>query len=153
MRFHYVAQQVGQPVYTLGGASIRWQPLVCTLVGLAAPQLAIDCLVDSAADDTVLPLRVAHRLGIDLTAAPVGTARGVGGTAQTYRCAQVQLRLSDGVETCVWGAIVGFLDLPFRHGLLGQAGFFQFFDVTFLAASQEVVIVPSTTFPGTYQRP
>jgi hypothetical protein len=73
--------------------------------------------------------------------------------AQTYRYAQVQLRLSDGVETCEWLAIVGFLDLPLRHGLLGQAGFFQFFDVSFLGASQEVTLVPNTTFPGTYQHP
>jgi hypothetical protein len=153
MRFRYVAQQTSQPIYALGGASIRYQPIVCTLVGLVAPQLAIDCLVDSAADDTVFPLRVAQRLGIDLSTAPMGTARGVGGIVQTYRYAHVRLRLSDGVEICEWPAIVAFLDLPLRHGLLGQAGFFQFFDVTFLGASQEVDIVPTGAFPSSYQHP
>jgi hypothetical protein len=116
MRFRYTAQQVGRPVYPLGGTSIRWRPLVCALAGLTAPQLAVDCLVDSAADDTILPVWVAHRLGIDLSNAPIGTARAVGGVPMTYRYAHLRLRLSDGVETCGWTAIVGFLDLPCRHG-------------------------------------
>ncbi len=151
MRFRYFAQQVHQPIYSLGGTSIRWQPLACTLVGLTRPQLALDCLADSAADDTILPLRIAHRLGLDLSTAPVGSARSVGGAVQTYRYAPVLLRLSDGVETCEWQAVVGFLDLPMRQGLLGQAGFFQFFDVTFFGAAREFTVFPNTNFSGAYQ--
>ncbi len=97
--------------------------------------------------------QVSQPVGIDLSIAPTGTARGVGGTSITYRYADLQLRLSDGVETCEWPAILRFLDLPMAHGLLGQTGFFQFFDVAFLGASKEVTIVPNATFTGVHQCP
>ena len=40
-----------------------------------------------------------------------------------------------------------------RTALLGRTGFFQFFDVTFLGAANEVVLAPNATFAGTYHKP
>jgi hypothetical protein len=63
-----------------------------------------------------------------LTGAPQGEAHPVGGAIVPYRYAAVTLRVSDGVETCAWQAIVGFVDLPLRWALLGHAGFLDNFD-------------------------
>src|SRR5947209_8410958 len=95
------------------GQWIPWAPDGSSLV--VSHQRAgrvIDGIADSAADDTVFPLWVAQRVGIDLRNAPTGEGLAVGGATVTYRYVHVMLRISDGRETCVWPAIVGFLDAP-----------------------------------------
>src|SRR5262245_52938491 len=96
-------------------------------LGVATPTLSVACdsLIDSGSDDTILPIWVAQRLGIDLTTAPQGDAHPVGSQPVTYRYATVELRISDGVEGCSWPAVVGFVDVPMRWGLLGRTGFLE----------------------------
>jgi hypothetical protein len=113
---------VARPVYPLGGSTTRYYPLVCTLVGHAATTWPFDGHVDTAADDTIFPLSVAQHLGIDLSSAPGGDGRTVGGVSIPYRYAHVTLRISDGSEVCEWPAIVGFLDAPMRWALRDRRG-------------------------------
>jgi hypothetical protein len=107
-----------------------------------------DGCLDCASDDTIFPLSLARRLGIDLTGAAQGQAQPVGGLVVPYLYAAVTLRLSDGIETCEWPATVGFVDLPLRWALLGHAGYLEFFDVELRGARREVVITPNNLFPG-----
>jgi hypothetical protein len=148
MRFAYLPVTVRRPVYPLGGSTIRHYPVFSVAVGGPSGEWSRDCLVDSAADDTIFPITVARKVGIDLSNAPVGEARQVGGVILSYRYAQVTLRISDGLETCEWPAIVGFLDQPMRWALLGQTGFFQFLDVHLRGGRREVILTPDVAFPG-----
>jgi hypothetical protein len=150
MRFAYTAVPVRAPVHSAGGALTRLRPIVSVVIGPTGTQRILDCLIDSGADDTILPLRIAVALGIDLTHAPTGSAQGLGGMALSYRYAPVQLRLTDGSETCVWTAIAGFVDLPMPRGYLVQSGFFE---VTFRSAPRAIEVVPGPSFSGTVSRP
>jgi len=107
-----------------------------------------DCLLDTAADDTVFPEMIAHKIGVDLTTAPAIRIDLAGRGPVTCRFAPVDLRLSDGIETYEWTAIVGFAPVPLIFALLGYAGFFEYFDVDFHGATREAFVTPAATFPG-----
>jgi hypothetical protein len=148
MRFPYLTLRTHRPVYSLGGSTTRFAPVFSVGVDGPLGTYAIDCRLDSGADDTVFPLRVARTVGIVLTGAPIGESQVTGGAVLSYQYFRVTLRVSDAVEACVWPAIVGFVDAPMRFGLLGIAGFLDYFDATLLGAAREVVLSPNASFPG-----
>lgn len=137
------------PVPSLGGAMLRHRPILP--VGVFGPLglRFFDGCVDCGSDDTIFPLSLARKLGIDLTGAPQGEAHPVGGAIVPYLYAAVTLRVSDGVETCEWQATVGFVDLPLRWALLGHAGFLDFFDTDLRGARRDVCLKPNSLFSGT----
>jgi len=148
VRFAYVALSTWKPVYPLGGARIRYRPIVP--IRIIGPQVIppIDGCIDSASDDTVFSERIAHLLGIDLTNAPQGASRPVGQARVPVHYAQVTLWLTDWFETCEWPAIVAFADVPMRWALFGHAGFLDFFDVDLRGARRDVLLTPNSAFPG-----
>jgi len=152
IRFAYRRLPVSRPVLPLGGISYREKPALSVTVVTPVQRWVHASMVDSGADDTIFPDSVATFLGIDLTNAPQGDALHVGGQSVAYRYARVGLSISDGMERYEWEAIVGFLPAPLRYGLLGLAGFLEFFEVTLSGERKEVVIVPSATFPGIISR-
>jgi hypothetical protein len=134
---------------------VRHRPIVpLRLFGPLGSRLFDGCL-DCASDDAIFPRFLARKLGVDLSGAPQGEAQPVGGMIVPYSYAAVTLRLSDGVETCEWQAIVGFVDLPLRWALLGHAGFLDYFDADLRGARREASPVPNSRFPGlrTFHRP
>jgi hypothetical protein len=148
MRFAYLAQRSVRPIASLGGSQIRHRPILpIHLIGPSGSQLLAASL-DSGSDDTLFPLHVAARLGIDLANAVEGEARSVGGPAVRYAYAPALLRLADGSEACEWRAIVGFVAAPLRWAILGHAGFLQFFDVQLLGERREVLLAPNSSFTG-----
>lgn len=114
--------------------------------------LAIDAIVDPAADDTVFPEDVAIALGIDLTAATRGTGAGAGLVPVPLRYADVTLRLVDLLGGSKgqreWTAEVGFTAVKFRHPLLGQVGFLEFFDAQFFGGLHELELRVNNTYAG-----
>ena len=150
MRFPYLPWVVSQPIYPLGGSFVRHYPVFNIRISTPSAAVVRDGLLDTAADDTVFPVTFAHRLGIDLSRAPVGRGKQAGGVAVPYRYATVRLRLSDGTEAYEWQAIVGFLNAPMRWPLLGQTGVLQFFDAMLRGARREVEILPNAAFAGTH---
>jgi len=149
--FAYMPLPTKGPVPSLGGAAVRYRPIVP--IGFSGPLgwRFIDGCLDCGSDDTILPLSLARKLGIDLTGAPQGEAHPVGGTIVPYAYAAVTLRVSDGIETCEWSATVGFVDLPLRWALLGHAGFLDFFDADLRGARREVFMTPNRQFPGAFR--
>ncbi|HEX9823933.1 MAG TPA: retropepsin-like aspartic protease [Actinomycetota bacterium] len=100
-----------------------------------APQL---CLLDTGSLHNRFGAWVAEAAGIDLAAAPQERL-GVGGFVTSARRASVQLTLGD----TVWEAPVWFCDpWPFAFHLLGQEGFFRWFDVRMRAGAYEMEITP-----------
>jgi hypothetical protein len=146
--FPYLALPTKAPVPSLGGATVRYRPIVSIrLFGPLGSRLFDGC-IDSASDDTIFPLSLARRLGIDLTNAPQGSAEPVGGVKIPYSYARVQIQLTDGIESLTWQATVGFVDLKMRWALLGHAGFLNHFDTALRGAQREVMITANTTFLG-----
>jgi hypothetical protein len=129
---------------------LRYRPIIPVRVFGPLGSRLVDGCVDCGSDDTIFPLLLARKLGIDLTGAPHGEACPVGGTIVPYVYAAVTLRVSDGVGTCEWNATVGFVDLPLRWALLGHAGFLNFFDTDLRGARREVFITPNPLFPGAH---
>lgn len=150
MNFSYLALPTKAPVASLDGAMVRYRPIV--LIGVFGPSGSrlLDGCIDSGSDDTIFPMSLARKLGIDLTGACQGQANPVGGKIIPYSYAQVTLKLSDGFESCEWSATVGFVDLPLRWALLGHAGFLDFFDTTLCGARREAIITPNQMFRGTH---
>jgi hypothetical protein len=105
-------------------------------------------LLDTGADDTVFPQDVADDAGIDLTNAPSETFSGVGGLPYTVRYTQVTLRITDGHEFREWPAWVGFTTATMKQGLLGFAGFLQFFTATFHGDREQVELTVNPLYPG-----
>ncbi len=78
LRFGYRRYTVTRPVVSLGGATFRPKPVIPVSVLGPAGTVCKDSLLDSGADDTILPEALAVAIGIDLSGAPAGTASGVG---------------------------------------------------------------------------
>jgi len=107
-----------------------------TVEGLPrAPQL---CLLDTGALHNRFGAWIARAAGIDLAGA-AQQQLALGGFVSTAREAQVQLTLMDHT----WDAPVWFCDpWPLGFQLLGQEGFFRWFDVRIRAAHYTVEISP-----------
>jgi hypothetical protein len=137
------------PVPGLGASRLRYRPVIAVLLsGTATPQLR-DGLLDTGADDTAFSDAVAIALGIDLSQAEQRSI-SLAGRPQPVVCryAQVQLRISDGVETFEWPATVGFVMARLHYALLGQAGFLQYFSADFDGEGHVVTLTPKPSFPG-----
>jgi hypothetical protein len=149
MRFPYRKMDTDHPVFSLGGVTYRFRPIVP--IGIIGPHRTLfrEATPDSGADDTVFPRSWAGSLGIDLTHAPTGKARAANGTPFEYQYADVELQLTiDGNEKFAWRAIVGFSDARRARGLLGHAGLMEYFDVAFFDARREVIVTPNSPFSG-----
>jgi hypothetical protein len=138
-------------VPSLGGASLRYRPIVPIRAFGPLGSRLIDGCVDCGSDDTIFPLSVARKLAIDLQGAPQGQAHPIDGTVVAYHYATIMLRLSDGLESFEWSATVGFVDLPMRWALLGHAGFLDFFDAKLRGQQREISLIPNSAFPGVIQ--
>lgn len=117
-------------------ADYRRPVVPVTVEGLErAPQL---CLLDTGALHNRFALWVADAAGIDL--AEGETAKfGVGGVVSDARLAHIQLTVAGHT----WDAPVWFCDpWPMSFHLLGQEGFFRWFDVRLRASRYALDISP-----------
>jgi aspartyl protease len=107
-----------------------------TVEGMShAPQL---CLLDTGALQNRFGRWVADAAGMDLSAATEERV-AIGGFNASARQTSVQLTLGE----TTWEAPVWFCDpWPLAFNLLGQEGFFRWFEVRIRAAVYEIEIMP-----------
>ncbi len=152
MIFAYLPLPTKAAVPSLGGARVRYRPIVpVRIFGPLGSRLVDGCL-DSGSDDTIFPLSLATKLGIDLRGASQGMAQPVGGLKIPYTYAAVKLRIGDAAEVCEWQSMIGFLDRPMRWALLGHAGFLEYFDTELRGERRESRLTANTRFPGAFTR-
>ena len=97
------------------------------------PDIPISCLVDSGALFNRFSDRYAEWAGIDLNDAEVSSPFAVGGKSYEGRTCRVSLSVGE----FSWEAEVCFVsEWSNDFQLLGQEGFFRFFDVCFSAAEE-----------------
>ena len=137
------------PSVSIAGAA-HWRPFVPLTVIGANGQLRHfqRALLDPGADDTVLPLSVAKRIGISLRP-DTGHRLRWRGQHYVLRYGDVAFQLAEGGSFCRWQAIAAFSDAPITYCILGQSGCLQFFDVTFRGADRLAELEPNASFTGT----
>jgi Retroviral aspartyl protease len=139
-----------QPIPSLGGVLVRYRPVLAVRLAGANHTSLVDGLLDTGADETVFEEWNAAVVGVDLRQAPERLV-ALAGRPQPIRCryAPVQLRITDGMqETYEWTAMVGFVTGRLHYGLLGQAGFLQYFRADFDGETREVILTPKPSLPG-----
>ncbi len=150
MKIPYLPGKAKIPQTALGGGTVRYRPIMA--VGISGPSgnWILDGLLDTGSDDTIFPEWVAAVIGLDMHQA-IDQEIHLAGRGKPLRCRywSTKLRLTDGLqETYEWNATVGFVAIPLKCPLLGQAGFLQYFDVTFQGADHGAILTPNWSFSG-----
>jgi hypothetical protein len=149
MIVRYSLCPVRTPVPALGGAMTVPRPVLAIRITGPSGSRLRDGLLDTGADETIVDPSVAPLIGVDLSQALEREVNLVGRGRIRCRYASVQLRITDGIaETYEWDALVGFAPFPVLRGLMGFAGFLQFFDAGFRGADREVTLLPNALFSG-----
>jgi len=110
-------------------------------------RLIVDGLVDTGSDLTLLPERVAIKLGFDISQAaelPLKTGVGISGS---YRECEVVLEIRWEEESLRWRTQVGIYPGQMRYCLLGNKGFFEFFDLNYSVRQQIFELRLATALP------
>jgi hypothetical protein len=142
--------------FTPGGLAYVYRPMIPVL--LLGPQGSdlILAMADSGSDDVLFPRGLAAPLGISVDDSRATSLTGFTGHQVTMSPADVELELSDGQETCRWGATVYFVSYPdpqYQMVLFGRSGGLDYFTAAFAGAKKELELLPNGTFPGTVRRP
>jgi hypothetical protein len=148
-QFRYSLIRTLTPWITLGGRWVRPRPIIEIEVAGPLDSRIVDGLIDSGADETILPSSIASDIGIDLSHSPMGTNRGITGDQLSLSYAEVTLALFDGTSIWQWPAMVGFHTLASKRAILGFAGFLQFMTTTMEGDFEVGRIQPNSLFPGT----
>lgn len=124
-----------------------FRPVVPVTVGGLSIERALDGLVDSGSESTLVAGWVADLIGVDLSRPDEVLSIGVGGSRVEARFVPVELRLHRWLDISTddyvaWQAEVGFVTpwRPLYPLLLGQSGFFDQFTVTVGRTSLELAI-------------
>jgi hypothetical protein len=147
MRFSYSPIRTVAPVPSIGGRTARPPPIVCVTVVGPSDSQPIDAIIDSASDETLFDESVAKTIGINLSQSPLAGVSGIVGQSATAQCAQVTLRLTDGIEFREWPAWVGFI-ASLRRPVLGFGGCLQFFTTTLYGDDEVVELEINRLYPG-----
>ena len=138
------------PVPSLGGALFRPKPIITIRVTGPTGGVFREVVVDTGADDVVFPFDLAARIGVDLTAASMRQASGVGAPRPVgLLYAPVILELNDGHQFCRWRAVVAFARTQLRFDLFGIAGGLEHFRTTLDVGTGEIILVPQASFLAT----
>jgi len=142
LRFPYGQYEVeptpGQPEQT-----IVYRPVIPIGITGEAGTAVFYGLLDTGADETLLPKKVADLIGIKANTSQTSTVMSASGE-MTVSYGRVTIEIGHGRQKYRWGAIVGIVEQPWQEALLGHIGFLRYFDVTFLGAKQEVKLKRNT---------
>ena len=127
----------------------KLRPIVSVHVSVPGlPPVVFDALVDTGADVSLFPQRVALRLGLDLTGQPSRIAAAAVGGQCEYRLCDVTLELRRFPETLRWNTRVGFVEHRMSYAILGTRGLFEFFRLTYDAHEHWLELIPRVGTPS-----
>lgn len=148
LSFRYQLYNRTTPSLPLGGRWVQPRPVIAVSFIGPSDTWVSDCLLDTGADETVLPDGAAATIGIDLTDAPTGTAIAFGQRVPV-RYALVTIRIADHQEQREWQGCLAFTSAYLRWPLLGFGGFQQFFLVAYHGDREVVELTVNGLYPGT----
>ncbi|GEM_PF-413942 len=143
LRFKYRQLERPEP---LGPTSVPVIPL--TYVGRNGESFESPALLDSGADYSVIFREHAEILGIDLAKCKQSECQGIGGKVTSW-IAKVPLRLRGKGEHRTFDFEIPVMILERQKSnfplLLGRAGFFEKFEITFNEGEQWISLKPLAT--------
>jgi hypothetical protein len=120
---------------------IAWRPVTSAVIWTPGSQRVFRSLVllDTGADSCVFPAAFAAFLGIDLFALKKNVTAGVGSSGNVTYYTDLEISLGRGIQ---FRSYVGFTDALDRlgMGLLGQSGFFDYYNVCFYQSQRRFTI-------------
>lgn len=147
MRFDYTGLISAAP--DTGEAIVVFRPEV--RIRLHGPNGSEDflALVDTGADNTILPESVARAVGIRLVPGKGPAARAFGGQEIALSYADVDLELIHADEPLRWRDRIYFLAGPADEEtlILGHQGFLDYFTATFVGEDCALELVPNSYLP------
>ena len=149
MKFWYSPARTRSP--ETNDENIILRPIIPVLVYGENEAGLYSALVDTGADNTFLPRRIADDLHIELQSCqgPSPVAFG-GGRVETF-FADVPLQISDGEEDITWNARVLFFDTESSQDevvVLGHQGFLSFFTSVFDGDAGTLELFANDTLPA-----
>jgi hypothetical protein len=147
MIFPYAAMIAIDPIS--GREHVLLRPEVpITIHGISGSR-TYRALVDTGADNTVLPKSVAIDLGTSLHPLRGAKASAFGGQILDTLCGEATFDLADDADHCRWTDTVLFLDMAAEEEtlLLGHAGFLDYFTAIFDGHLAELTLVPNEDLP------
>ena len=139
------------PSPTAGGAIDLFRPEIPIRVIGQTGDAFLHGLLDTGADEVVLPRHIADQIGVVIDENVTWAAEGFTGDAVRVVLGRLTIEVSDGIETHCWPspvAVVEYQDPDQEEVILGRTGFLEYFNTEFRGADHEVVLEPSGRFPG-----
>jgi hypothetical protein len=104
-------------------------------------RLACAAVIDSGSDFCVFPFSFLRQLGIGPSNAPALKTSGVGSQSVPTHFANIEISLEGVTKFSVYAGFTVGLERG-EHGLLGQLGFFDRFNVIFLRYRKCLIEIP-----------
>jgi hypothetical protein len=126
------------------------RPEVLLRVRVGKSVRSVLALVDTGADESVLPLSLAERIGAAIDTSKAVQAAGVGGQIIELLPAIVDLEVTNSLDSYKWRAVVGFARFDNAEdecAILGHVGALEFFTATFDGEAYRLTLLPNATFP------
>jgi predicted aspartyl protease len=126
------------------------RPVITLQIAGSLAHAQWDALVDTGADETLLPFSLAEVLGVELDRELTSIAAGISGDALTIHYGEVQFQISQESETISWSALVGFVEFGSSDDeliVLGHGGFLDYFTATFNGELAELDLVANELLP------
>ena len=115
-----------------------------------ATSVSYSALVDTGADQVVLPCSLARRLGVILDASRTRPAKVFGGSNLAFYAGEIELELGPTGQSVRWTTTAYFLDFDSEEDevlILGHAGFLDFFTAIFDGEHAELTLHPNSRIP------
>ena len=138
MKFSYL-KFPSEPSDAFPDRKSNLRPVIPVKLSHGNNSLRFQSLIDSGADWCVFHGEIAKELGIDLKAGKQQHFYGVGGFKQFAYFHTIQIEIGGWKYPCYCAFSE---DLKTPYGLLGQAGFFDRFQVKFDLAKEEIELKP-----------
>ena len=109
-----------------------------------------DALVDTGADETLLPRSLADLLCVELDQTATSQAVGISGDNLTIYYGEVEFQISSGDESATWRTIVGFVEFGTPEDeviILGHGGCLDYFTATFDGENAELELRVNSLLP------
>jgi predicted aspartyl protease len=144
------------PAAETGEEVIIFRPEVPLRIHGANGSATYMALVDTGADNTMLPLSIAHELSIATYKAEGPNATAFGGQQIPLAYADVELELRENDASIRWKARVHFFDLADSEPetiVVGHQGFLDFFTAVFDGEQLTLDLEPNQEMPQIGARP
>lgn len=142
LRFPYGQYEV-EPTPSQPEQTIVYRPVIPIRITGNNGTAVFYGLLDTGADETLLPSKIADLVGIKVDESQASTVMSASGEMKVAY-GKVMIEVGHGKQRYGWRATVGIVQQPWQEALLGHIGFLRYFDATFMGAKREIKLKRNT---------